>query len=155
MKKILLLLSFFLSFAVNAQDVATINKLAKSYSMDELRALSDKIAKSASVKLNFLTIENEKKPDGEKLVVFQYTADGKNNDLTIMFGTNDDASYYFSTAFGKYSDLAGFYVSTFYPTSSPDIVFNNSNLQQYRVNKDLRYKISELEPDSWTLEKTY
>lgn len=155
MKKTLLLLLFFLSFVVSAQDIATINKLTKSYSMDELRALSDRMANSGKTKFTFSRIENETKPNGEKLVVFQYTADGKNDDLTIMYGTNDDASYYFDIAFGKYSDLAGFYISTFYPTSTPDLVLNSYNLQQYRVSKDLRYKISELEPDSWTIEKTY
>ncbi|WP_281322163.1 hypothetical protein [Flavobacterium aestivum] len=155
MRKILLLLSFFLSFAIKAQDLTTINKLEKSYTIDEMRALSDKISKSANTKLNFLNIENEKSPT-EKLIVFQYTADGKNNDLTIMFAANEaEGAYYFKNAFGKYSDLAGFYVSTFYPTSSQDIVFNNFKLQEYRVNKDLRYKISELEPDNWTIEKTY
>lgn len=177
MKKILLLLVIIISHFCYSQNQQVIDKMNESKSIDDIKQISDEIVSKSKEKYNFLKIWKL----GSRDEIYQYvvytpaemttdqikeltTADfdkcfvvkfgefykGENKDLELK----GELTYYFKEVSGKYLDLVNFWTSTFYPTSTKEQIIDEYKLQEFRVDKTLKYKFKK-DNDIWTLSKSY
>ena len=177
MKKLLLSIALLFAVLIQAQDNHTIQLMTESNSLDEIKTVSDKIISSFTEEYKYYKTasaqrgKNEKyqyvyyipkvlNPIGEKLtpeekeraviVKFGQYEKGENIDLAIKGKT----VYYFKEVSGKYLDLTNFWIASFYPSSTKEQILEAYKLQEYRVNKDLKYNFRKNE-NTWTIEKGY
>lgn len=177
MKKVLLLGLIILSHFAYSQNQEMINKMSNSKSVEEIRLVADNIVSMCKNKYNFLKVIQLGRED-ELYEYVIYTSEGMTpaeikevntanlkNCFVVKFkqfykGENKDLdvkgelTYFFKEVTAKYLDLIGFWTSTFYPNATKELVLEDYKLQEYRVDKDLKYKLKK-EYDNWTLVKSY
>lgn len=153
MKKLLLLAFLLIVALVQAQDTQTINLMAKSNSLEEIKTVSDKIANSASEKYVYFKTGNRTLRD-EKYKVVIYTPatmteeekkelspEEKDKCLLVVW-SDYNGTYSFFEVYSQDKNLLPFWNTTF------------ASAQEYRVSKDLKYKIVKNENSS-SIVKSY
>jgi hypothetical protein len=174
MKNLLLSIALIFTIFLNAQNQKLISKMAECSSEDDLKLISESITFGKEFKhfKDYTTgtkiekyqikayIPNSMTPEGESLnqdekaksilINFGQYNKGENTDL----GVKGQTVYFFREASGSYVNLISFWMNTFYPNVTKEEVYENSKLREYRVNKDLKYKLTK-EGDIWTISKSY
>lgn len=154
MKKLLLLSALLFSILANSQDVATINQLVNATSLEQVKNTSDKIAAAATNKFEyFKTADRTVTLDKYKVVVYtpkgfapvnkdKLTPEEKEQCLLVVWLVKEDGSFIFKEVSSKAENVQPFWSNTF--TAS----------DEYRVNKDLKYKLVKQE-NSLSIVKSY
>jgi hypothetical protein len=178
MKKILLLTILLIAGITQAQNQNTINKMVESKTIEDIRTVSDSIVSKCKTKYNFYKILPYKGGSDESYQFVIYTKEGitelekkeiyapafkncfvvkfkewnkaENKDLEIK----GELVYYFKETSSKYLDIAPFWIATFYPKTTPELLLEDYNMKEYRVNKDLKYKLVKHQ-DIWQIVKSY
>lgn len=177
MKKALLIATLLIGFLVQAQNQSIINKMVESKTTDDIKSVSDQLVSQCKEQYDFYKIvpfgtrqdesyqyviytkegmsEAEKKeiaPSFQNCIVvkFKQWNKGENKDLE----TKGELVYYFKEISGKYLDIAPFWITTFYPKTTPELLLEDYKLKEYRVNKDLKYKLVKNQ-DTWQILKSY
>ena len=74
----------------------------------------------------------------------------ENKDLEIKA----ESVYFFKKVSGNYLELFEFWKTTFYPLTTKELLLEDYKIQEYRVNKDLKYKFKK-DNEIWTISKSY
>lgn len=178
MKKILLLIALLFGLIVQAQNLEVINKMMESKTIEDIKIVANDIVSKSKNKYDFYKIvrrtggadENyqyviytkEGMTDTEKK---ELTSNGYANCLIVRFKewnkgenpdleTKGDLVYYFKDISGTYLELFEFWKTTFYPLATREQVLDDYKMQEYRINKDLKYKFRKSQ-DTWTISKSY
>lgn len=178
MKKVVLVIALFLGFVVQGQNQDIINKMVESRTIEDIKVVANDIVSKSKNKYDFYKIVKRSNGSGENYQYIIYTKEGMSdnekkelssnsyiNCLVVKFkewnkGENTDLEikgelvYYFKEISGKYLDLVEFWTTTFYPGVTKEQVLDNYKLQEYRINKDLKYKFKK-DNDVWTISKSY
>lgn len=178
MKKLLLLAALFIGFFAQGQNQEIINKMAESKTIEDIKVVANDITSKSNTKYDFYKNHELKYSNGEKIENLIYTKEGMTdaekkeiyspiyeNCLVITFGKwqkgeNKDLEipgelvYSFQTVSGSYLELIEFWKNTFYPKATNEEILNTYNLQEYRVNKDLKYKFKK-DYDKWKITRSY
>jgi hypothetical protein len=177
MKKLLLLTLLLIFAFTQAQNQSTINKMVESKTTDDIKSVSDELVSQCKEQYDFYKIasfgsredesyqyviytkrgmseqdKNEISPSFKNCIVvkFKQWNKGENNDLE----TKGELVYYFKEVSGKYLDIVPFWITTFYPKTTPELLLEDYKLKEYRVNKDLKYKLVKNQ-DTWQILKSY
>lgn len=177
MKKLLITLTLLIGLIANAQNSSIINKMAETKSLEDIKFISDNIMSGFETKLKYYkTVKTERSPEEQyQLTVYipvemnpgtdKLTFDEKEQSVVVNYGqynkgentdlgTKGETVYYFRNVSGSYLDLIDFWLSTFYPHATKEQVLEDYKLQEYRVSKDLKYKLKK-QGEVWTLSKSY
>lgn len=153
MKKIILLL-LLITYGAFAQDNATINAMVLSNSIEEVKATSDKISSLTVDKFSFYKVTDRTLRDDKfKVVVYtpasmteeekkEFTTEEKAMCLLVVWKVTDNG-YTFYDVTSKEENVRPFWNATFTTSDT-----------QYRVNKDLKYKIVKNE-ETYSILKSY
>jgi hypothetical protein len=153
MKKLLLLASLLIVSLVQAQDLQTINLMVKCNSLEEIKAVSDKIAGSASEKYVYYKTGNRSLGEEKyKTVIYtpasmteedkqEFTQEEKDKCLIVTW-SDYNGSYSFFEVNNQDKNLTPFWNTTFV------------SAKEYRVSKDLKYKFVKNENSS-SIVKSY
>ncbi len=153
MRKILIAY-LLLSFGAFAQDNTTINALVSSSSVEEIKATSDKISSLTADKFSFYKVTDRTlREDKFKVVVYtpasmteeekqEFTPEEKAKCLLVVWKATENG-YTFYDVTSTEQNIRPFWNAT----------FTNSDTQ-YRVNKDLKYKIVRNE-ETYSILKSY
>jgi hypothetical protein len=141
MKKTILFIALLLTTIATAQDTETINSLVNSNTLDQVKNTSDKIAASAGTKFEyFKTTDRTLRDEKYKVVVYtpstftaedkkEITAEEKQQCLLVVWLVSQDGTYIFKEVNSSSENLQPFWNTTF-----------TASTNEYRVNKDLKYK---------------
>ncbi len=153
MKKLFLLL-LLLTFGAFAQDNATINAMVQSNTVEQIKTVSDNIISSGSEKYIFYKIADSSLREQKRKVAIYTLASVTDNDNTKLseeekesriniIWNDDNGVYSFKEVYGPEDMIKSFWNQTFTTTDT-----------QYRVNKDLKYKIVRNE-ETYSILKSY
>lgn len=178
MKKLILLVAFLFGFFVQAQNQDIINKMTESKTIEDIKTVADDIASKSNHKFDFYKIKSLSGGSDEKFQYVIYTKEGMTdaekkelsanryaNCLVVKFkewqkGENKDLEvkgelvYFFKEVSGSYLELFEFWKTTFYPLAIKEQLLDDYKMQEFRVNKDLKYKFKK-DYDIWTISKSY
>lgn len=178
MKKLLFVIALLFGLFVQAQNQDIINKMMESKTIEDIKTVTNDIVSKRKNKYNFYKNHELQYSNGEKIENFIYTKEGitdvekkeiyspiYKNCLVITFGKwekgqNKDLEipgelvYYFKNVSGSYMELVEFWRTTFYPNSTKEEILDSFTLKEYRVNKDLKYKLQK-DIDKWKIVKSY
>lgn len=178
MKKVILVIALLFALVVQGQNQNMVNKMVESKTIEDIKIVANDIVSKSKNKYDFYKISKRSNASGENFQYVIYTKEGMSdnekkelssnsyiNCLVIKFkewnkGENADLEikgelvYYFKEVSSKYLDLVEFWTSTFYPEATKEQVLDNYKLQEYRINKDLKYKFKK-DYDIWTISKSY
>jgi hypothetical protein len=155
MKKTILFIALLLTKTVTAQDKSTINELANSSKLEQVKLASDKIADAAATKFEyFKTTDRTVTLDKYKVLIYtpasftaedkkEFTPEEKAQCLQIVWLIREDGSYVFKEVTGTEENLLPFWQNTF-----------NTDKSDYRVTPDLKYKYVKNE-NSVSIVKSY
>lgn len=153
MKKVFSLL-LLLTFGAFAQDNATINAMVQSNTVEEIKATSDKISSLTADKFSFYKVTDRTlREDKFKVVVYtpasmteeekqEFSPEEKAKCLLVIWKATE-SGYTFYDVTSTEQNLKPFWNQTFTTTDT-----------QYRVNKDLKYKIVKNE-ETYSILKSY
>ena len=155
-----------------------IDKMIESNSLEEIKGVAEIIVLKSKAKYDFYKTIRKTSANGENYQYVVYTIAGMTEESKKEITTNDykdcivvkfkewskgenpdlqikgQLVYYFKEVSGKFLDLDQFWITTFYPSSTPEQILENYKLQEYRVNKDLKYKFKK-NYDDWVISKSY
>lgn len=169
-----LLMFSFLGFS---QDFETINKMVSVTQITEVNDLAKKITSEFKNTLTYFKTKEYKRDETEiyqnvyffpsteiikdnlptddqkELVVkvnFGQNSIGENIDLGVK-GKNN---FFFREVTGDYLDLVNFWIKTFYPNNTKEEILDNYKLQEFRVNKDVKFNF-ERQSKRWRIYRSY
>lgn len=178
MKKLLLFITLLFGLFVQAQNQDIINKMTESKTIEDIKIVANDIVSKSNNKYDFYKIASLSGGSDEKYQYVIYTKEGMTdlekkelsanryaNCLVVKFkewqkGENKDLEvkgelvYYFKEVSGTYLELFNFWKTTFYPIATKELLLDDYKMQEYRVNKDLKYKFRKSQ-DIWTISKSY
>ena len=178
MKNILLIALLFIVSFVSGQNKNIISKMIESNTIEDIKAVADDLVSKSKQKYDFYKIASVSRGSEEKYQFVIYTKEGMTADekkelssnfyancIVVKFqewnkGENKDLEikgetvYFFKEVTGKYLELFGFWQNTFYPSATPEQLLSNYKMQEYRIDKGLKYKFRKND-STWTLSKSY
>ncbi len=140
MKKLLLLIALIIGSVIQAQDLATIKVMANATSLDEIKAVSDKIALSAGDKFVYYKTGNRSLRDEKyKTVIYapasmtdeekkEFSQEEKEKCLIVVW-IDTGTGYTFFEVDNQEKNLKPFWNSIFTTAEN-----------EFRVDKSLKYK---------------
>lgn len=178
MKKLLLLIALLFGFFIQAQNQDIIGKMVESKTIEDIKLVANDIVSKSNHKYDFYKIVRRSGGSDENYQYVIYTKEGMSDDekkeiasngyancMIVKFkewlkGENKDLElkgelvYYFKEVSGTYLELFEFWKNTFYPLATKEQLLDDYKMQEYRVNKDLKYKFRK-DQDTWTISKSY
>lgn len=178
MKKLLLLIALLFGLFIQAQNQEIISKMIESKTIEDIKVVANDIVSKSKNKYDFYKIVRLSGGSDENYQYVIYTKEGMTdaekkeltsnsyaNCLIVRFkewnkGENPDLEikgelvYYFKDVSGTYLELFDFWKTTFYPLAIKEQLLDDYKMQEYRINKDLKYKFRKSQ-DIWTISKSY
>lgn len=170
MKKLLLITALLIGYLGQAQNQEIINKMIESKTIEDIKMVAHDIVTKSNSKYDFYKVLKYTRKDTKES--YQYVISTKAgmtdrekselssnryaNCLIVKFNESDTNGlvYNFKEVSGDYLDLADFWTATFYPTASKELVIDDFKLKEYRVSKDLKYKLVKNE-SSYSILRSY
>lgn len=162
----------------NIESKTTIDNMVESKSINDIKQLSNYIVLNSNKNYDFYKVKPVLNVSHENFQWVIYTPEGMTeeqkkeedinnykNCLVVKFSEwnkeeNKDLEnkgekvYSFQSVTGSYLNLFGFWSKTFYPSSTKEEILQQYKFQEYRLNKNIKYKFRK-DNDTWTISKSY